>query len=785
MTKRKTNAKRITAFLLCLIMTFSIFAIAPDFTEASTLPAPTQFLYDASRGEFSWLPAVLGDLNIRHEIQSGATVLWTSPDSIQRSVSLITLPGFASLQFDWGQRDLPTFMANVFTRTIAGDLFSPPSLPVTVNVRTDNNLVQVISNAGGTILSWTQQGIRPSGMLIRIYVNSTFSRTVPDTGSFDLSQLGLPGGQSYDISIRAVNPSTFSVSPFSNVAAYTPAAATFPVTVVGVGAGTTSASVASAPAGATVTLTAVPNTGASLLRWEVIQGGFTIDGSATTVSFIMPAAPVEVRAVFDTSGLPITVTRNENAWGSATSNVSAAMAGTTVELNATAVTGYRFVRWEVLSGNIVINNPDAASTTFVMPSTSVSIKAIFEPGFGVTSGYRNQVSVHHFQSAGNVTLELPHEKITEIINASTGSIAVFDITRLNNVQTIILPRTALDQFANANFSIEFRTRDGSVSFNRLAVSSVVVQATGTNVSVAMHIVARGSLSTVQQQALEYNDTVYNVRLTSLGQTISHIDGTVTVTIPYTGPLPVSVWRLFDNGTLETQVSSHHATNRTVTFTPTSPLTPFHFVVGSTRGADSPPQPPQPPAHPSVPNPFADVNAGQWFYDDVVFAYSNNLMGPTALNPMVFSPNLNLNRAMIVTILHRREGTPAPSSTVIPFNDVPAGQWFTTAIIWAAENNIVSGIGGGRFAPNANITRQDLAVILMRYADHIGVNFPTVTTYSPFADNHMIAGYARDAVRDAVEAGIIGGTTGNRFAPLENATRAQTAAMLRRFITAIA
>ena len=163
------------------------------------------------------------------------------------------------------------------------------------------------------------------------------------------------------------------------------------------------------------------------------------------------------------------------------------------------------------------------------------------------------------------------------------------------------------------------------------------------------------------------------------------------------------------------------------------------------------------------------------------------MGGTSTSPMLFSPNANLSRAMIVTILHRREGTPAPSGAANPFSDVRAGQWFTDAVLWAAQNGIVSG-SGGRFNPNDNVTRQDLAVILMNYADFRNLTLPVSNPNVVFSDQNQIADYARGAVRRCAEAGIIGGRQGSGgsllFAPRGNATRAEAAAMLHRFLTLI-
>jgi hypothetical protein len=116
-----------------------------------------------------------------------------------------------------------------------------------------------------------------------------------------------------------------------------------------------------------------------------------------------------------------------------------------------------------------------------------------------------------------------------------------------------------------------------------------------------------------------------------------------------------------------------------------------------------------------------------------------------------------------------------------FSDVAADAWYGGAMAWATENGLVSGIGGGLFAPEASITRQDLAVLLLRYAWHIDKGLPPKRTYAGFADDGQIADYARQAAEILYEATVIGGKPGNLFDPRGSATRAETAAMFHRLI----
>jgi hypothetical protein len=180
------------------------------------------------------------------------------------------------------------------------------------------------------------------------------------------------------------------------------------------------------------------------------------------------------------------------------------------------------------------------------------------------------------------------------------------------------------------------------------------------------------------------------------------------------------------------------------------------------------------------NPFADVASSDWFYDDVMFVNHNGLM--TGTGATTFGPNSQLTRAMIVTILHRIEGIPTPDTGAAAFDDVvDHGAWYHDAVRWAAANGIVTGFGDGRFGPGDNVTRQDLAVILMRYAEFAGHSPPAARASVAWGDDAHIAGYAKEAVDALFRAEVINGRDPGRFDPRGLATRAEVAAMLHRFM----
>lgn len=177
-------------------------------------------------------------------------------------------------------------------------------------------------------------------------------------------------------------------------------------------------------------------------------------------------------------------------------------------------------------------------------------------------------------------------------------------------------------------------------------------------------------------------------------------------------------------------------------------------------------------------PFADVPSGSWYYDDVAYVYDTGLM--TGLTATAFGPNLSTTRGMIVTILWRMENEPVAKHGC-PFADVRRGSYYEQAIAWASENGIVTGFDASTFAPDRAITREQLAAILFRFAAYRGMDAVTLReNLSSFQDQAAISAYAVSALNWAVGEGLMQGT-GDKLEPTGNATRAQVAAMLRRFI----
>ena len=184
----------------------------------------------------------------------------------------------------------------------------------------------------------------------------------------------------------------------------------------------------------------------------------------------------------------------------------------------------------------------------------------------------------------------------------------------------------------------------------------------------------------------------------------------------------------------------------------------------------------------VGEPFLDVNEGDWFYDAVAYAYENCLMDGMGGNR--FAPNSATTRAQLVTILYRLEGQPAVSGD-LPFTDVEAGTWYTNAVVWAAQNGIVNGVGDDTFAPGNDLTREQLVTILYRYAESKGYDVSASADLAGYPDGEEIQAYAREAMAWAVAENIIQGMEDDTLKPAGNASRAQIATILMRFCEGVA
>ena len=179
-------------------------------------------------------------------------------------------------------------------------------------------------------------------------------------------------------------------------------------------------------------------------------------------------------------------------------------------------------------------------------------------------------------------------------------------------------------------------------------------------------------------------------------------------------------------------------------------------------------------------PFQDVRNGDWFYDSVIYVYGHGLM--TGLNDTTFGPGEPLARAQLAVILYRLSGSPEVTYEDI-FPDVPDGQWYTDAVIWAQEKGIVTGYSdSGTFKPGNNINRQEITTMMYRYAKYQGYSLEGGADYSSYPDAANVQEFAKDSMSWAVGNGIVTGKENpTRLDPLGNTARAECATIMMRFV----
>jgi hypothetical protein len=281
--------------------------------------------------------------------------------------------------------------------------------------------------------------------------------------------------------------------------------------------------------------------------------------------------------------------------------------------------------------------------------------------------------------------------------------------------------------------------------------------------------------------------VYDISVTGGGKQITGFGGAgVTIELPYTlkaEQKPAGVVALYVDagGNIEKLPTTYDAAAKRATFKTTHLSL---YAIGYDESLAATPWA----------NPFFDISLSDWFYSDVEYAYVNGLM--TGVSATEFAPTAKLSRAMLVTVLYRYASASVgdgvldvPPSSSPAFSDVPSNQWYSDAISWAAANGIVTGVGDNKFAPDEYITREQFATVLFRFAKEqwsVGSGQWSVDgdagDLAAYTDIDDISFWATDALAWAVSSGIIRGDGGGSLNPQNTATRAEAAAMLRRFLS---
>ncbi len=390
------------------------------------------------------------------------------------------------------------------------------------------------------------------------------------------------------------------------------------------------------------------------------------------------------------------------------------------------------------------------------------------------------VEIEAKASGSTVTIE---DVNTE--NISDG-IVTLDLTSIReNVRSVKLNFSAFRKLYNAvtgnrdTDGIAFKLSTGVVEFDETALESIVDQANGSDIQLDLESTGVSRLNNVQRQAISSMEihAGFRITLNSKSAIVDFNGGSVSISVPFTVP----------SGKESTGFSIFHVSDRgVVTKMPTKfsggflTFTTTHFsdyMVAYEAETDAATEPTTTVCDGGSDCPsrqFVDIDTNAWYHLAVDYAVTKGLMN--GVGGSSFAPNANLSRAMLAQILYNQEGTPAVSSTA-DFTDVAEGMWYTNAIAWASANRIVSGYGDGQFGPNDNITREQLAVMLYRYAGSPSAN----GSVSSFVDADDISEYAVDAMVWAVSNEIMKGKGANNLDPSGLATRAEVAQMLKNYL----
>ena len=177
--------------------------------------------------------------------------------------------------------------------------------------------------------------------------------------------------------------------------------------------------------------------------------------------------------------------------------------------------------------------------------------------------------------------------------------------------------------------------------------------------------------------------------------------------------------------------------------------------------------------------FKDVKSNAWYKYYVDYAVSFGIFTGTSNN--TFSPNDNITRAQFVQVLANVQGVDTSNRNIkTQFSDVPAKKWYTAAVKWASENKIVNGIGDGKFDPNANVTREQMCLMLVNFAKFKSITLKSVEAKENFSDDTKISKWAKVAVYTCQQADIVNGKGGGKFDPQGTGTRAEASVIFTKF-----
>jgi len=402
----------------------------------------------------------------------------------------------------------------------------------------------------------------------------------------------------------------------------------------------------------------------------------------------------------------------------------------------------------VVSMSVDNNCPDDNDKTILLEGSNAQVRLLPVTG-------SNAATTQAYVQGDTATVFLTSRQLRAATGAQSGVAVTVDATD-PAVGTVVLAGRSIANACDAGAAaLQVKFRSGTVTLDARALAALDLHK-----DVAVSLASGTSLNAAQQRALGSQAaaaTLANASVLVDGAAASCPAGSVRAAVAVNAADDLTAWSLADDGSISAVGGAYDAGQQTYA---------FDVVNGVTAIARFP---------------FTDVVAGTWYYGAAAYAYNNGLFA--GMTPTTFAPNATMTRAMLVSVLWRLAGAPAPKAPNT-FVDVPDGAWYTDAVTWAAENGVVSGIGGSRFDPSGFVTREQTAEILYNYAHSKGYDVSARADLTAFPDAASVSGWAEEALSWANAAGLINGTVRDGqtiLDPQGSASRAQVAMILMNYV----
>ncbi len=402
----------------------------------------------------------------------------------------------------------------------------------------------------------------------------------------------------------------------------------------------------------------------------------------------------------------------------------------------------------VVSMSVDNNCPDDNDKTILLEGSNAQVRLLPVTG-------SSAATTQAYVQGDTATVFLTSRQLRAATGAQSGVAVTVDATD-PAVGTVVLAGRSIANARDAGAAaLQVKFRSGTVTLDARALAALDLHK-----DVAVSLASGASLNAAQQRALGSQvaaATLARASVTVDGAAASCPAGSVRAAVAVNAADDLTAWSLADDGSISAVGGVYDAGQQTYA---------FDVVNGVTAIARFP---------------FTDVVAGTWYYGAAAYAYNNGLFA--GMTPTTFAPNATMTRAMLVSVLWRLAGAPAPKAPNT-FVDVPDGAWYTDAVTWAAENGVVSGIGGSRFDPSGFVTREQTAEILYNYAHSKGYDVSARADLTAFPDAGSVSGWAEEALSWANAAGLINGTVRDGqtiLDPQGSASRAQVAMILMNYV----